>query len=149
MSSGWVPILSLKNFFTKGQHNLLISKWDAVLPSWKLTRILSFCPKAKAPHARAPQIIFRAPQLRFTSAPNIFTSAPKYLSQALQSKIIITPYVLDNLHKCPKIGLSQFCTKINVFTSAPKWFSWLVLKSSMESQWTHTLDHFPERPKMC
>lgn len=86
-----------------------------------------------------------------TSGPIFFFGASKYISRAPrinsrapQNKIISTPYVLDHLHECPKIGLS---TKINVFTSAPKWFSWLCLKIFDGISMNTYLDHFPERPK--
>lgn len=59
-----------------------------------------------------PNLFFEAPQLRFMSAQNIFHERSKV-------KIIITPNVLDNLHECPKIGLSNFVLK-STFSQAPQ-----------------------------
>lgn len=86
--------------------------------------ILSFRPKSKASHARAAQFFF-------FGASKYISRAPRINSRAPQSKIISTPYVLDHLHECPKIGLS---TKTTFSRAHQNGFPDYVLKSSMESQ---------------
>lgn len=89
----------------ENRRELLLKKIVSTEPGSTRTGYCRIAPKPKRPmHER----------------PKLFLERPNYVSRAPQIKIIIIPYVLENLPERPKIGFSNIVLKLGSFSRAPQ-----------------------------